>query len=601
MKCVNRTHYIFNSKGCNLLVTSNTMYGEKSSVRSEVKPRDWWNYFTLLLKEFCRESSIHGLKYIVGSNRALIEKFVNNLTLLDTQFKHPSRRIWWLVVSCLSLYGCGNLIHNIFNKWQQDPVIVSFATKQVPIYKIPFPSVTICPEIKVKMSQLNFTQAYYDAIAGSLTEQSDPERIGKLLAMMQVCDFNMYDIFTNETYDDDCIKMLKLMKLQQEEIFVECQWRGDATNCTEKFRPTLTAKGICYTFNSLSGEDMMRTEQLNTEYRYVTETRNILNWSLDRGYSPGSTRGVYPQRVLGAGIGGGLNVVIKANVSDMDNLCSNTFQGFRVMLHMPVEYPELNLRSFRMPLEQEVVVSVIPEVVKTSPEVRSYTPERRQCYYSKERYLRFFRMYSLENCQMECLTNYTIQRCGCVKYSMPRPPDVRICGLTKVNCYKRAATEMLMSRAKMIKLEKTHYKDSCDCLASCTTVRYHIELSQSNFNWKQLLPVAKEFGKSLDGVQISSLVIMFRTEGFIPVVRRELYGTTDLLANAGGLLGLFMGISILSLVEILYFCSIKPLLMWWRGDIGVKQVSPVISYTNQEGFAERDKFKSYNMDKFYVK
>lgn len=159
-----------------MLVTSNTMYGEKSSVRSEVKPRDWWNYFTLLLKEFCRESSIHGLKYIVGSNRALIEKFVNNLTLLDTQFKHPSRRIWWLVVSCLSLYGCGNLIHNIFNKWQQDPVIVSFATKQVPIYKIPFPSVTICPEIKVKMSQLNFTQAYYDAIAGSLTEQSDPER-----------------------------------------------------------------------------------------------------------------------------------------------------------------------------------------------------------------------------------------------------------------------------------------------------------------------------------------------------------------------------------------------------------------------------------------
>lgn len=201
---------------------------------------------------------------------------------------------------------------------------------------------------------------------------------------------------------------------------------------------------------------------------------------------------------------------------------------------------------------------------------------------------------------MECLTNYTIQRCGCVKYSMPRPPDVRICGLTKVKCYKRAATEMLMSRAKMIKLEKPHYKDSCDCLASCTTVRYHIELSQSNFNWKQLLPVAKEFGKSLDGVQISSLVIMFRTEGFIPVVRRELYGTTDLLANAGGLLGLFMGISILSLVEILYFCTIKPLLMWWRGDIGVKQVGPVISYNNQEGFTEREKFASYNMDKFYV-
>lgn len=42
------------------------MYGEKSS--------DWWNRCKLLVREFCRESSIHGCKYIVGANRALIEK-----------------------------------------------------------------------------------------------------------------------------------------------------------------------------------------------------------------------------------------------------------------------------------------------------------------------------------------------------------------------------------------------------------------------------------------------------------------------------------------------------------------------------------------------
>lgn len=56
---------------------------------------------------------------------------------------------------------------------------------------------------------------------------------------------------------------------------------------------------------------------------------------------------------------------------------------------------------------------------------------------------------------------------------------------------------------------------------------------------------------------MSRLSIFFKETQFITSKRSELYGLTDFLANCGGLLGLFMGISILSFVELFYFCSLR--------------------------------------------
>lgn len=53
------------------------------------------------------------------------------------------------------------------------------------------------------------------------------------------------------------------------------------------------------------------------------------------------------------------------------------------------------------------------------------------------------------------------------------------------------------------------------------------------------------------------LSIFFKENQFITSKRSELYGLTDFLANCGGLLGLFMGFSLLSIVEILYYCTLR--------------------------------------------
>jgi Amiloride-sensitive sodium channel len=49
----------------------------------------------------------------------------------------------------------------------------------------------------------------------------------------------------------------------------------------------------------------------------------------------------------------------------------------------------------------------------------------------------------------------------------------------------------------------------------------------------------------------------FKENQFMTLQRTELYGSADLLAKCGGLMGLCLGISVISLVEIVYYSVIR--------------------------------------------
>lgn len=56
---------------------------------------------------------------------------------------------------------------------------------------------------------------------------------------------------------------------------------------------------------------------------------------------------------------------------------------------------------------------------------------------------------------------------------------------------------------------------------------------------------------------MTQLSIFFKENQFISSKRSELTGMTDFVAACGGLLGLFMGISLLSIVEFVYYFSLR--------------------------------------------
>lgn len=55
------------------------------------------------------------------------------------------------------------------------------------------------------------------------------------------------------------------------------------------------------------------------------------------------------------------------------------------------------------------------------------------------------------------------------------------------------------------------------------------------------------------------LSISFKENQFVTLKRSvtELYGPTDFLAKCGGILGLFMGVSFLSIIEVIYYFTLR--------------------------------------------
>lgn len=77
-------------------------------------------------------------------------------------------------------------------------------------------------------------------------------------------------------------------------------------------------------------------------------------------------------------------------------------------------------------------------------------------------------------------------------------------------------------------------------------------------------------------LSVTELYVSFKESTFIPLVRSETSTTSDFIANCGGLLGLFMGVSVLSIVELIYFFTLR----WFcksklqNADFGAMQTKP---------------------------
>lgn len=98
--------------------------------------------------------------------------------------------------------------------------------------------------------------------------------------------------------------------------------------------------------------------------------------------------------------------------------------GYTFLLHAPDDVPNFHWRTYQRSIRdiKDATILITPNVVTTTNELRNYRPERRSCYYTDERYLKFYKIYTQNNCDLECLTNFTLSYCGCVKFSMPRKP-----------------------------------------------------------------------------------------------------------------------------------------------------------------------------------
>lgn len=151
----------------------------------------------------------------------------------------------------------------------------------------------------------------------------------------------------------------------------------------------------------------------------VTNRPNVSRWSLETGYSDVTDESSYPIRVYSAQRNSAFTVVLQLFDDDLEFVCKTIVPGFKILLHTPGELAKVNGISYRVAPSEVDVISIKPTLTITSDRLRSYDPNQRQCFFTAERQLRFFKLYSHQNCELECLANYTLHECGCVQFSMP--------------------------------------------------------------------------------------------------------------------------------------------------------------------------------------
>ncbi|XP_017835475.1 pickpocket protein 28 [Drosophila busckii] len=515
-----------------------------------------------LLLEYSKSTTIHGIRYIFEVHRPIYEK------------------LYWLILTCTSVYFAVSLIWATYLKWQDSPVILGFDETLVPVHKIPFPTITICPEIKMERNVFDYANIS-DEIWRTYQETNDLSGIDeidleRMAATLHICDADVAAKFAPLL-----AKLSSLQALDVPETLVDlslsknltgpfCKWSGRFYFCDKLFDFVATDEGICYQFNGLRPKDIYRDERyISYVDPDVVDFQNYFDvdldrldnitgsWSLDEGFVNQSSNS-YPQRTVISSARNGFFAFLQGMEHNYDYDCRRFKQGYKVFLNSPESVPLTSGNYILVPHGNEVIVSVLPNYVVSTDNLREISSDKRQCYFDDERDLQYFRSYSQSNCQTECLANFTMNRCGCVKFWMPKPFHVPVCGVDSIACYTAAQDElyMLLQNQTMQQSIDPTAPIMCDCMPACTSLEYNFEISRAVYDIEKTITALREVYEVTDVIG-SRLTVYFKEQQFTAIKRTILFGVSTLISNCGGIFGLFMGISSLSFIELVYFFCMR--------------------------------------------
>jgi Amiloride-sensitive sodium channel len=151
---------------------------------------------------------------------------------------------------------------------------------------------------------------------------------------------------------------------------------------------------------------------------------------------------------------------------------NHTCQPMKFLVHSPYEIPGgYSKKSYCLfGHSSDIEVLVTPEIITTDESLRSYPPERRNCYFEDERPLRYFKKYTKKNCESECYTYFTLflERTKCVYFFQIRNETERVCDM-RYYFYMKYFERQYLS-----------WMQYCGCLDECNIVRYNFEIISSN-------------------------------------------------------------------------------------------------------------------------
>jgi Amiloride-sensitive sodium channel len=150
------------------------------------------------------------------------------------------------------------------------------------------------------------------------------------------------------------------------------------------------------------------------------------------------------------------------------------YQAF--IMHAPDEPPIFLQQNEFIEFDgsKSIEVFITPNVITTDKDLTSFKIEDRACFMEDEKYLRFFKTYTVKNCMVECFANHSAEVCGCVPFDVVRDAEMPVCELFDYLCVNDLKYELkfLVDSEKM---------KSCNCLQLCNSITYEFEYIETRF------------------------------------------------------------------------------------------------------------------------
>lgn len=314
-----------------------------------------------------------------------------------------------------------------------------------------------------------------------------------------------------------------------------CKFGMKKKNCQKIFTSVLSDDGLCCSFNTIHpnllfqnfNEEEHIDIDADSEIPYIT-------WNPENGYTNDGIHTPYPRQVSGAGSHFGLSLLLDADIANYYCSTTNSY-GFKILMHSPIETPQLSNFGFYISPGFETKVVVTPKISQATDLIRRVPIKQRQCKFANENNLSYYKIYSKKNCESECTAKLTEQECGCTLYFMPRKFDneSKICNRLQAPCYENVT----------YKIQNTiDNKLSCDhCLPACFEINYGRDISSSWLSeggFQTVEPqLASLYNASYIRDNLAIVHMFFNENAYSGFTKNELIGFTEFLSNTGGLLG----------------------------------------------------------------
>ncbi|XP_063079136.1 acid-sensing ion channel 2 [Engraulis encrasicolus] len=366
-----------------------------------------------------------------------------------------------------------------------------------------FPAVTVCNLNAYRFSRLTRNDLYH---AGELLELLDvhlqiPE---SHLAEPHVLAFLTERANFSVGYKPKAFSMREFTERvghDLQEMMLYCRFQGQ--ECSHRdFQTVFTRYGKCYMFNGPEeGKDLRTT--------------------------------------MKGGTGNGLEIMLDIQQDEYLPVWGETEEtafeaGIRVQIHSQAEPPFVHELGFG-------VAPGFQTFVATQEQRLTYLPPPWGECVAQAQDGGFFPIYSVTACRIECETRYIVENCNCRMVHMPG--DSPYCTPEQ---YKDCAEPALVALS-------AEESSSCICRTPCNMTRYNKELSMVKIPSKTSARyLEKKFNRSEKYITDNILVldVFFEALNYETIEQKKAYEVAGLLGDIGGQMGLFIGASILTILEL---------------------------------------------------